>query len=71
MILRCSHIGPAVWKNGWMIHMWAPSSDQVQRYYHSALWVFSSSWVYISCTLVNAVHYGIEWMHSITSTMVL
>jgi len=29
MILRCSHIGPAIWKmNGWMIQLRAWSSGQ-------------------------------------------
>jgi len=38
---------------------------------HSALWVFSSHLAaYISCTLIRAVHYGIQWVHSIIFTMV-
>ncbi len=61
--------------NEWMIQLRAPSSGETRvihltRDSHSALWGFSSRWVYISCTLVFAVHCGIEWVHSKTSTMV-
>lgn len=74
MFLRCTQTGPEVWEmDGWMIQMQAPSSGETQELiWHnpSALWVFSSRWVYISCTLVIVVHYEIEWVHLILSNMV-
>ncbi len=54
-----------------LIQLWAPSSGEMQEFTrdsHSALWGFSSRWAYIGCTLVFAVHCGIEWVHSRTST---
>jgi len=33
MLLRCSHIGPAVWKmDRWMIQLRAPSSGQMWQF---------------------------------------
>jgi len=62
-------------ENGWMDdQLGTPSSVETLEFIrhepYSTLWVFSSPWVYISCTLNIAVHYGIEWVHSMTSTMV-
>jgi len=76
MILRFSHIGPAVCKmDGWMIQLSATSFGQtwefIGRVTHSALWVFSSLWANICCAFVIEVDCGIEWVHSITSTVVL
>ncbi len=58
----------------WMIQLRALSSGEMRDFirgdYYSAWWVFSSRWVHIGCTLVIAVHCGIEWVHLIMPTKV-
>jgi len=52
MTLRCSHIGPAVWKmNGWMIQLWCHLLVRwLYTHYYGALWDCMSAF--------DNVHYG-------------
>ncbi len=70
MILHCEHwiSGLEKWMDGSAADASSGKTQEFIRHNpHNALWVFSSHWAYIGCTLVIAVHYEIEWVHLITS----